>query len=148
MLEESLENAETDIKSDTNKTLTSCMKRHHQVFKTSFSEYQAFKLSKLENETLPTRSKPKPKPRKIKQLSNFDILTFRKKLDFSNQRMPASFSFINLHKYLLGCQPGKFHGADCLALLRITAVLGNEWLEWAQNKFTKFEKFEWMWSMS
>jgi hypothetical protein len=57
ILEESRENAESDIKSDTKKTLTSCMKSQHQVFKTSFAEYQAFKLSKLENETTPTRSK-------------------------------------------------------------------------------------------
>lgn len=154
MLEESHENAESDIKSDTKKTLTSCMKRQHQVFKTSFAEYQAFKSSKLENETTPTRSKTllyfKPTPRKIKQLSNFNALTFRKKLEFSNQRMPTSFSLINLHKHLLGCPPGKSHGAeaDCLALLRITAVLGNEWLEWAQNNCTKFEEFGRMWSMS
>ena len=101
MLEESHENAESDIKSDTKKTLTSCMKRQHQVFNTSVAEYQAFKLLKLENETKPTRSKTllyfKTTPRKIKQLSNFSALTFRKKLEFSNERMPTSFSLINLH---------------------------------------------------
>ena len=130
------------------------MKRQHQASTNSFGEYVTSKCSKRENETTPTRSKTllyfKPTPRKIKQLSNVNALTFRKKLEFSNQRMPTSFSMINLHQHLLGCPPGTSHGAeaDCLALLRITAVLGNEWQEWAQNNCTKFEEFGRMWSMS
>ena len=56
---------------------------------------------------------------------------------------------ISLQKNLLGFPSGKSHSAeaDCMALLRITAVLGNEWLEWAHNNSTKFEEFEQMWSI-
>ena len=41
--------------------------------------------------------------------------------------------YINLHKHFFGCPPNSSHGAevDCLALMRITAVLENDWLEWA-----------------
>ena len=137
-----------------NKSFTSCMKRQHQVTKNAIGEYQASKCSKHENETTPSRSKTllysKPTPRKRKQLSNSDELKFRKKLEFSNPRMPTSFSLINLHKNLLGSPPGKSHGAEpyCMALLRILTVLGKEWLEWGHNYSNKFEEFEQMWSIS
>ena len=64
------------------------------------------------------------------------FLNARKKLDFSLSFTPKSFSLINLHEHLLGYIPVKSHGAevDCLTLLRITAVLGKDWLDWLRDK--------------
>ena len=60
---------------------------------------------------------------------------------------PKSFSLVNLHKQMLGCKPTMSHGAeaDCLALLRITALLGKEWLGWVQKNCRLFSKCEKMW---
>ena len=46
-----------------------------------------------------------------------------------------SYSLVNLHKQLLGSLPAQSHGAeaDCLALIRTTAVFGMEWLQWLQD---------------
>ena len=73
-----------------------------------------------------------------------------KKLDFSDFKMSTSFSLINLHKHFFECPPKEAHGAevDCLALMRITAMLGNTWLEWAQRNSIQFEKCGVMWSMT
>ena len=48
----------------------------------------------------------------------------KKRLNFTNNMSPRSYSLINLHKHLLGCYPSQSHGAeaDCLSLLRKTAV--------------------------
>jgi hypothetical protein len=53
---------------------------------------------------------------------------------------PKSFSLINLDKHLLDYSPQISHRAeaDCLALLRITAVLGEKWLVWVQNNSSPF----------
>ena len=42
---------------------------------------------------------------------------------------PHLFSLINLHKNMLECKPIRSHRAeaDCLALLRTTSALGNDW---------------------
>jgi DNA polymerase III epsilon subunit-like protein len=74
-------------------------------------------------------------PIKLKQMSWSEKFKSRKKLDFSIPSIPKSFSLINLHKHLLGFPPAKSHGAeaDCLALLRTTAVLGKEWLDWVEE---------------
>jgi hypothetical protein len=71
-------------------------------------------------------------------------------LEFSDCNMPTSFSLINLLKHFFGCPPNKSCGAevDCLELMRITAVLGNDWLDWAQQNCTQFENCEVMWKMS
>ena len=62
---------------------------------------------------------------------------------------PSSFSLINLHKHLLGCPPEQSHGAeaDCLALLRVTAVLGEEFLNWVHDNYYKLRHCHVMWSM-
>ena len=110
-------------------------------------------ISRQKNETTPTRSisllYPKHRPKKLKEVNNADKSKCRKRLDFLDCTMPTSFSLINLHKHFFGCPPNKSHGAevDCLALMRITAVLGNDWLQWAQQNCTQFEKCEVMWSM-
>ena len=50
---------------------------------------------------------------------------------------------------LLGCPPEQSHGAeaDCLALLRVTAVLGEEFLNWVHDNYYKLRHCHVMWSM-
>ena len=67
---------------------------------------------------------------KRKQLPSAGVFKFKKKLKFPETR---SFSLTNLHRQLLGYTPTILHGAeaDSLALMRITTVIGDKWLEWA-----------------
>ena len=67
-----------------------------------------------------------------------------------NYSSPLSFSLVNLHKHLLGCLPSVSHGseADCLALLRITVVMGKDWLDWVKDNCCCFTKFTEMWLMT
>ena len=69
-------------------------------------------------------------------------------MDFIHLVHPTSYSLINLHKLLLGCSPTQSHGAeaDCLTLIRTTAVLGNTWIEWAQENCYQFSRCAKMWS--
>ena len=62
---------------------------------------------------------------------------------------PTSFSLINLHKHLLGCPPEQSHGAeaDCLALMRITALMGEDFLVWINDNYYKFRHCKAMWKM-
>ena len=73
--------------------------------------------------------------------------TGKKKMK-KNENNPKSFSLINLHKHMLGCKPTMSHGAeaDCFALLRITAVLGKNWLGWLKKSCRLFSDCEKMWS--
>jgi len=73
------------------------------------------------------------------------ILKAKKKLDFTNR--PASFSLVNLHHHLLGAKPKSSHGAeaDCLALLRVTAALGQDWLHYADQAAQPFHESQRMW---
>ena len=61
---------------------------------------------------------------------------------------PQSFSLINLCNDLLGSKPIRSHGAeaDCLTLLRITAVLGKDWSDWLQKNCKLFSDCKKMWS--
>jgi hypothetical protein len=81
-------------------------------------------------------SKNQYSPYSEKEINYADKSKCRKKLEFSDCNMPTSFSLINLHKHSFGCHPNKSHG---LALMRIKAVLGNDWLEWAQQNCEKCE---------
>jgi DNA polymerase III epsilon subunit-like protein len=67
--------------------------------------------------------------------------------NFTTIGSPRSYSLINLHKHLFGCYPTKSHGAeaDCLTLLRTTAVLGTEWLDWLQENSQLFSNCQRMW---
>ena len=67
----------------------------------------------------------------------------------TNLGSPTSYSLINLHKHLLGCYPKQSHGveADCLTLLRTTAVLGRDWVKWVQNSCHLFSNCKQMWSL-
>ena len=155
MMEGTCAKLKTGIKSDRVKTCSKALQGNlfHQEADTSISAISLSTVSKQKNESTPTRSisllYPKRRPKKLKEINYADKSKCRKKLDFSDCNMPTSFSLINLHKHFFGCPPNKSHGAevDCLALMRITAVLGNDWLEWAQQNCTQFEKCEVMWSM-
>ena len=85
-----------------------------------------------------------------KDLINAAVFEARKKLKFSNPDAPISFSLINLHKHFLGYPPEQSHGAeaDCLSLLRTTAALGIEWINWVKENCYKFESCKRMWGQS
>ena len=76
-------------------------------------------------------------------------VTSKKRTNFTNNVSPKSYSLINLYKHLLGCYPSQSHGAeaDCLSLLRTTAVLGREWLDWVQDNCQLFSNYQCMWSL-
>jgi three prime repair exonuclease-1 len=105
--------------------------------------------SKKENELTPSGNRPEQNlvPRKRKQLLWSEKHRSRRKLDFSNQSSPKSFSLINLHKHLLGCPPDQSHGAeaDCLTLMRTTAMLGSEWIDWVKHNCDLFVSCRKMW---
>jgi DNA polymerase III epsilon subunit-like protein len=129
-------------------------KRKSQESTNSSEDLKISKVKKLEDELTPSRTgimmASNFKPRKIKHLSCSENMKHRKKLIFSITSMPTSFSLINLHKHLLGCPPAQSHGAeaDCLELLRTTAVLGREWLEWVQDNCFMFENCKAMWGIA
>ena len=56
----------------------------------------------------------------------------KQKVLLSHASTPKSYSLINLHSHFLGFVPTQSHGAeaDCLALIRTTAMLGqDDWVE-------------------
>ena len=81
---------------------------------------------------------------KRKQLHSAGVFKFKKKLEFPETR---PFSLTNLHGQLLGYTPTILHGAeaDSLALMRITAVIGDKWLEWANDNCILFSEIKQMW---
>ncbi len=72
------------------------------------------------------------------------VFKFKKKLEFPET---CSFSLTNLHRQLLGYTPTILHGAeaDSLALMRITAVIWDKWLEWANINCILFSEMKQMW---
>ena len=86
---------------------------------------------------------------KRKQMMSTEFFKCRKKSKFSVSDSPQSFSLISLHEHLLGYKPTISHGAeaDCLALLRITAVLGEKWLLWVNNNCSLFSDAKAMWNI-
>ena len=60
---------------------------------------------------------------------------------------PTSFTLGNLHKHLLGIAPAQSHGAeaDCEALLRTTAVLGEDWIKYVKDNSYPFATCKKMW---
>ena len=131
-------------------------KSREHLYSESFKSLEKFEISKLskhECEQTPTGTKTplsrNLKARNIKQLYCSALFKSKKKLNFSVPGPPSSFSLVNLHKHMLGCPPTKSHGAeaDCLALLRITAVLGKEWLEWVKYNCHLFTECRKMWGI-
>ena len=70
-------------------------------------------------------------------------------MKFSPLCIPSSFSLVNLHNHVLGFPPFNSHGAeaDCLTLLRITATLGQDWLEWVEENNYSIKRYKAMWNM-
>ena len=66
------------------------------------------------------------KQRKSEFVSYPEVPKTRKQICFSYQHTPFLFKLVNLRNHLLGVPPAQSLGAeaDCLALLRSTAVLG------------------------
>ena len=131
-------------------------KSREHLYSESFKSLEKFEISKFskhECEQTPTGTKTplsrNLKARKIKQLYCSALFKSKKKLNFSVPGPPSSFSLVNLHKHMLGCPPTKSHGAeaDCLALLRITALLGKEWLEWVKYNCHLFTECRKMWGI-
>ena len=54
------------------------------------------------------------------------------------------FKLVNLRNHLLGVPPAQSLGAeaDCLALLRSTAVLGIDWIMWVKYNYSLFSDCE------
>ena len=104
-------------------------------------------IEKSKSEQTPPRNISEPsrsfKVLKKKELLN-RFLTYKKKLEFP---VSQSFSLINLHRQLLGYTPTRLHGAeaDSLALLRITAMLGEKWLGWVNDNRSLISEIKCMW---
>ena len=104
-------------------------------------------IEKSKSERTPPRNSSEPSRSiaimKKKQLHN-RVLKYKKKLEFPASQ---SFSLINLHRQLLGYTPTSLHGAeaDSLALLRITAFLGEKWLGWANDNCSLISETKCMW---
>jgi len=107
-----------------------------------------YKISKIENESTPSKYKVLDEPSKLKQVQISSMLKSRKKLKFHHSSIPPSYSLLNLHKHLLGEAPSQSHGAeaDCMALLRTTAMMGRDWVDWVENNCYVFMDCEKMWS--
>ena len=86
--------------------------------------------------------------RKRTQLHSTGMTRAKKKLDFVHCESPKSYSLINLHRHVLGYSPSQSHGAeaDCITLLRTTAVFGMEWVQWVQDNCHLFSQCTEMWS--
>jgi DNA polymerase III epsilon subunit-like protein len=121
-------------KNDLPSAQVGCKRQNQQIFNSS-KVSRSLKFSKHDIGVTPTRN------------SISDVLKAKKKLNFFSLSSPTSFSLINLHSHLLGCYPVQSHGAeaDCLALLRTTAVLGKDWIEWVQDNCYEFIDCKGMW---
>jgi len=100
-----------------------------------------------ENESTPTKFEDKIRAQgNSKQLSCSSYFKTRKKL-FNNRSVPSSYSLTNIHKFLLGSNPLQSHGAeaDCLSLIRATAAIGEEWLDWVHGNYYVFMDCKPMW---
>ena len=107
-------------------------------------------LLKHANEITPKKTKYKVlEPQAPKKLKPNQVNQERKQkiLYPDNIGTPKSFSLISLHNHLLGSLPTKSHGAedDCLTLIRTTAMLGREWINWVEKNCQNLQHCEEMW---
>ena len=115
-------------------------------------------ITASENDTTPARKKtethrnintPTVKSPKSKQPPITSVFKPRKRLLFSEaKKKVTSFSLGSLHTGLVGTAPAQAHGAeaDCLALLRMTSALGQEWLEYVNTHHQPLANITPMWS--
>ena len=125
------------------------------------SNIDVFKKSRIletENETTPVRKSQGATPQKIQEKSKKgkntqtmmgDFYKSKKRLEFGSTPPGQSFSLIALHTTLLGHPPDQSHGAevDCLALMRVTAALGQEWTDWMKNNTKNLNTIKPMWTL-
>jgi three prime repair exonuclease-1 len=107
-------------------------------------------VTEVENNTTPRSKKQTKVPtanfkKHLHQTSNPS-----RKLIFSNLGKPTSFSLVNLHKHFLGFTPDQSHGAeaDCITLLRTTAALGNDWIDWMKDNCYLIADCTKMWGLT
>ena len=62
---------------------------------------------------------------------------------------PPSYKLTDLHRHFLGIAPRVSHGAeqDCMALMRVVAALGPEFVTWANNHNQSFIDCIPMWTV-
>ena len=118
--------------------------------KTNQERETSYLLFKHANEMTPKKCNYKVlEPQAPKKL-NQNLVKQEKKqkvLFPDNTGTPKSFSLTNLHSHFLGSLPTKSHGAedDCLALIRTTAMLGQDWINWVEKNCQSFQHCEEMW---
>ena len=106
-------------------------------------------LSKHANEMTPPKSDSKVvethAPKRVKKYLVKQEL--KQKVLLSNASAPKSFSLINLHSHFLGFVPTQSHGAeaDCLSLIRTTAMLGQDWIDWVEKNCQSIQNCIEMW---
>ena len=144
-----LEAGEFDIEMDIDRSKSIEFSKSQENYKSRNISNLEILIDKSKSELTPPRNST-TLPRNVmimKRKQMHSTEGFKKKLRFSASEFPHSFSLINLHKHLLGCTPTMSHGAeaDSLALLRITAVLGEKWLAWVKNNCFLFSETKRMW---
>jgi DNA polymerase III epsilon subunit-like protein len=146
-----LETGEFDKKMDTDeKKSNEASKNQENEQSRNINDIKMF-IGKNENEQTPLKNSAlhfrNSEIIKRKQMMSTEFFKCRKKSKFSVSDSPQSFSLISLHEHLLGYKPTISHGAeaDCLALLRITAVLGEKWLLCVKNNCSLFSEVKAMW---
>ena len=109
--------------------------------------YKTARSIQQTNELTPKKSDILIKTKKMTKNTHSEKLNSKKRLRYTNQDIPSSFSLVNLHKHIFGTPPIQSHGAesDCLALLRITSTLGSEWINWIKNSCSTFSSCKKMW---
>jgi len=146
-----LEAGEFDKKMDTDAKKINEANNHDETkHSRNINNFKWF-IRKDENEQTPLKNNNLPfrngEILREKQMMGAEFFKCKKKIKFSTSDFPQSFSLISLHEHLLGYKPTISHGAeaDCLALLRITAVLGEKWLLWVKNNCSLFSDTKVMW---
>ena len=143
----------------TTDTDESSMKRKMNEDTDTEDIFKKARIIHTENETTPARNRNKDEEstksapvlhgKVSSQPSVAQYFKSRKRLDFTAPPPagPASLSLVSLHRWLLGAAPRVSHGAeaDCLALLRVTAALGRDWVQWAGQRAVPLDTVAPMW---
>ena len=107
-------------------------------------------VAEVDNNTTPKSRKQTKVPKANVKKHCHQKSNPSRKLIFSNLGKPTSFSLVNLHKHFLGFIPDQSHGAeaDCITLLRTTAALGNDWIEWMKFNCYLIADCKKMWGLT
>lgn len=113
-------------------------------------ELDSFKKSRIpatENETTPARKKTEQSSRRSQPLITSSFKA-KKRLTLPESSRAPSLTLSSLHSRLLGSAPAQSHGAeaDCLALVRLTSALGQDWLDYVHNNNKPLTACKPMWT--